>query len=237
MAKNIVNSMGENFKGRIFRGIQDLKEYLKTKVDKIKGDECFVPFLQSDYAIVIYKDSNSVNASDFEPVLIQSLDLSPLRNGFTTQMDMWGLQTVNFNANNALTFTYLGVPYDCSTNSSLEEYYRAKYTSIIHYYYARRLANNGTLRIKQAGDEVPSVMIINTKSNNIIYSLYNCVFSCPTFEASPQSNTIVLYKTTVTYSSFKEYLGDDLTKGYEHNKGLFGNANVMNEQRNIEDLI
>jgi hypothetical protein len=236
MEARVTGSMGENFKGRIFKGIQDLREYLKTKVTDIKGDECFVPFLQSDYAIVIYKGSKPINASDFDPVLIQSLDLSPLKNGFSSQMDMWGLQSVNFNANNALTFSYLGVPYTYVANS-LDEYYGAKYTSIIHYYYARRFANNGTLRIKLAGEEMPSVMIINTKSNNIIYSLYNCTFSCPTFEASPQSNTVVLYKTTVTYSSFKEYLGDDLTKGYENNNGLFGNVNTMNEQRSIEDVI
>lgn len=219
--------MSENFKGKkFFEDINDLRKYIKTTTVSIKGNECYVPFLQSDYAIVIFEDSKAINASDYEPVLIQSLDLSVLRNGFSSSMDIWGLQTVNFSANNALTFTYLGMPYRSNTG---DVYYDGNntqgthYTSIIHYFYAKRFTMDGTLRLKRASDKMPAVMIVNTKSNNIIYALYNCTFSYPTFEASPQNNSIALYKTTVTYSSYKEFLGDNLKMLYTHDNNLLAN--------------
>lgn len=212
----------KNFKGhKFFDGITDLEKYLNTAVTDIEGDDAYVPYLQSDYALVIFKDSN-INASDYEPVLIQTLDLSVLRNGFSTSMDTWGLQSVNFNASNALTFSYLGVAYNVTNDK--DALYNATYTSIIHYYYAKRFVSNGTLKIKLKSDKLPSVMIINTKSNNIVYALYNCVFSYPTFEASPQNNNIAFYKTTVTYSSYKEYLGDNIRQLSISNSGKLGNV-------------
>lgn len=219
--------MSNNFKGhKFFDGIADLTEYLKTATEGISGDKTFVPYLQSDYAIVIFNDSKAVNSSDYEPVLVQTLDLSVLRNGFTSSMDIWGLQSVNFNASNALTFSYLGVPYLVPTTQRIANNVNNGdiYTSIIHYYYARRFANDGTLKIKLKGDKLPAVMIVNTKSNNIVYALYNCTFSYPTFEASPQNNSIAFYKTTVTYSSYREFLGDNLEKLSTSNSGKFANV-------------
>ena len=222
--------IGENFKGKtFFDGIASLKTYLRTSTEGIKGDECYVPFLQSDYAIVIFEDSNPTNASAYEPVLIQSLDLSVLRNGFSTSMDIWGLQSVNFNAGNALTFSYLGMPYLIPTTRKIAANVNNGdvYTSIIHYFYAKRFAQDGTLKIKLKKDKMPSVMIVNTKSNNIVYALYNCAFSYPTFEASPQNNSIALYKTTVTFSSYKEFLGDNLENLFTNDKGSIANLGTL----------
>lgn len=222
-----------DFKGhKFFDGIADLQDYLRTKVSGISGDAEIIPYLQSDYTIVVFDDSETTNASDYTPIMVQSLDLSPLRNGFTSSMDIWGLQSVNFSASNALTFSYLGVPFTYNNPSDIDNGFYGDgktYTSIIHYYYARRFANNGTLRIKLKGDKLPSVMIVNTKSNNIVYALYNCTFSYPTFEASPQNNNIAFYKTTVTYSSYKEYLGDNLIAYFEHNNGQLANMEVVNQ--------
>lgn len=209
------------FKGQIFEKFANLKKYLFTQEGALKCNEQYIPSLQSDYAIIIFEDSKAVNASDYEPVLVQSLDLSPLRNGFSSSMDIWGLQTVNFSANNALTFTYLGMPYEYNNRFDHADYNNATYTSIIHYYYAKRFTMDGTLRLKRASDKMPAVMIVNAKTFNIIYGLYNCTFSYPTFEASPQNNSLVLYKTTVTYSSYKEFLGDNLKiDGYKNNNTL-----------------
>jgi len=226
--------MSENFKGKkFFDGIADLRRYIKT-FSNIKGNECYVPYLQSDYALIIFEDSKAINASNYEPVLIQSLDLSVLRNGFSTSMDIWGLQSVNFNASNALTFTFLGMPFSHEIGDVFfdgESKVGNVYTSIIHYFYARRFAQDGTLRIKLKKDKMPSIMIVNTKSNNIIYALYNCVFSYPTFEASPQNNNIAFYKTTVTYSSYKEFLGDNMTRLFTHNQdNNLANTDIINQR-------
>lgn len=229
--------MSSNFKGhKFFDGIADLTEYLNTATEGISGDKTFVPYLQSDYTIIVFDDSDpksqTQNPSNYTPILIQTLDLSPLRNGFTSSMDIWGLQSVNFNATNALTFSYLGVPFTYNNTKDVDNGFYGEnktYTSIIHYYYARRFANDGTLKIKLKGDKLPSVMIVNTKSNNIIYALYNCTFSYPTFEASPQNNSIAFYKTTVTYSSYKEYLGDNIKKLFEGNEGGLANIDVVNQ--------
>ena len=127
-----------SFKGKtFFDGIASLKSYLRTSVEGISGNDFYVPYLQSDYALVVFEDSNPTNASAYEPVLVQTLDLSVLRNGFSSQMNIWGLQSANFNASNALTFSYLGMPYTYDNKADINNGFYGEgktYTSIIHYF-------------------------------------------------------------------------------------------------------
>lgn len=190
----------------LFRSIHDLKEYLKSyyaKADKehvLNMNTFYLPPLQSDYVIAIYngkidEKTESVNPSNYEPVLIQSLPLSVLENGVTATMGKWGFQYFDVNATKQFSFDYIGMPCEKENNT---------YTSIIHYYYYKRFTADGVLKIKRENEPLPSIFIINTRTNNIIYILKDCTFSYPTFTASPQSNTIALYKTTVSFSSYRE---------------------------------
>ena len=198
----------------IIRNIEDLKEYIKSPYNKMFGDLFSLP-LQSDYTIVIYanqisydkgKTESLVNPSAYEPVLVQSLTL-PIANGFTMSMDKLGLQTADFKADNKMTFDFVGLPY------KKEDYFeKATYTSIIHYYYAQRFTQNGLLKVKTKKNILPTIFVINLRTNNIVYVLNNCVFSYPTFQPNPSSNAIALYKTEVTFSSYREFLSDDIGK-------------------------
>ena len=201
-------------KGRLFKSMDDVLKELGTSYT-IKGDKVYVPSLQSDYTLVIYDEYKSnVNPNNYETILVQSLDLSPLKNGFTMNMDKLGMQSADFNANYTLTFTYVGTPYQ-----TMDADYDGTYTSIIHYYYNKRFTKNGLLKIKKKEDKLPAIFILNLRTNHIVYVLKDCVFSYPTYQASPNSNAIALYSTSVTYSSYKEILFDNLNTLTRENKG------------------
>ena len=212
----------------LFRNIDDLKEYLKSDkfqedslLNMLKGsakcNEYYSLPLQSDYVIAIYNNYNDYNEivspSNYVPVLIQSLAL-PLSNGITMTMDKFGLQSADFSAQNKLSFEFVGLPYVPKTGSHLtaEE---SVFTSIIRFYYSQRFTQSGVLKVKRKSDLLPAVFVINTRTNNIVYVMKDCVFSYPTFTTSPSSNALATYKTDVTFSSYREFMHDDLSK---HNK-------------------
>jgi hypothetical protein len=128
------------------------------------------------------------------------------------KMDNLGLQTADFRGGNNWNFTYLGIPYEKDQRT---------YTSIIHYYYSQRFSQNGLLKLKRTSMtnresfsdryilSLPACLIINMKTNNIVYVLKDCTFSYPTYTASPSNNSIAFYKTNVAYSSYKEWLFDN----------------------------
>lgn len=198
----------------LIRDIDDLKKYIKSSYNKMFGDLFSLP-LQSDYTIVIYNNQISydkgkveamVNPSAYEPVLVQSLSL-PLDNGYVMSMDKLGLQSADFIAQKKMSFDFIGLPY------KKEDYFeKATYTSIIHYYYSQRFTPNGLLKIKTKKNVLPTIFVINLRTNNIVYILNNCVFSYPTYQPNPSSNAIALYKTEVTFSSYREFLCDDIGK-------------------------
>ena len=103
----------------LIRNISDLKKYLETTWQLIKGDNYHSLPLQSDYTIAIYanqisfeggKIESMVNPSAYEPVLVQSLSL-PFANGFTMTMDKLGLQSADFSATTKMSFDFIGLPY------------------------------------------------------------------------------------------------------------------------------
>lgn len=200
---------------KLFRDIKDFADNIRRGIKGVQGSDYFVPTLQSDYTIAIVPNySKQVNTNSYEPVLVQSLSL-PNGNGFNMTMDKLGMQSADFNASGMMSFTYIGVPY---TNQE------KVYTSIIHYYYSQRFTESGLLKIKTKNLLLPTIFVINLKTNNIVYVLKNCTFSYPKFTANPTSNSISMYETSVGYSSYQEYLFDniDSTKGqdiiYRQNK-------------------
>ena len=196
----------------LFRNIDDLKKYIKSFTTKIVSDDYLSPSLQSDYTIAIYRNfddyKNKINPAVYEPVLIHSLSL-PLSNGVSVTMDKLGLQAADFSATNKMSFEFIAVPYSHKTGAHLTAQ-ETIYTSLVHFYYAQRFTDKGTLKIKREGDALPTVFVINLKTNNIVYVLKNCVFSYPTFQVSPSSNSIAVYRTEVTFSSYRAFLEDNI---------------------------
>ena len=205
----------------LFRNIDDLKKYIKSFTTKIVSDDYLSPSLQSDYTIAIYRNyddyKNKINPAVYEPVLIHSLTL-PLRNGVSMTMDKLGLQAADFSATNQMSFEFVAVPYSHKTGANLTAQ-ETIYTSLVHFYYAQRFTDKGTLKIKREGDTLPTVFVINLKTNNIVYVLKNCVFSYPTFQTSPSSNSIAVYRTEVTFSSYREFLQDNIND-YNISQGM-----------------
>ena len=196
----------------LFRNIDDLKKYIKSFTTRIVSDDYLSPSLQSDYTIAIYRNfddyKNKINPAVYEPVLIHSLSL-PLSNGVSMTMDKLGLQAADFSATNKMSFEFIAVPYSHKTGANLTAQ-ETTYTSLVHFYYAQRFTDKGTLKIKREGDALPTVFVINLKTNNIVYVLKNCVFSYPKFQTSPSSNSIAVYRTEVTFSSYREFLQDNI---------------------------
>lgn len=209
-------------KGSLFYDIKNLTDDIRQGLKGWQGSACFAPTLQSDYTIAIIPNfTGQVNSGDYESVLIQSLTL-PF-GGYKMSMDKLGMQSADFEASGTFSFSYVGTPYQS------EEIGGGSYTSIIHYYYGKRFTENGLLKPKTKSLLLPAVLVINLKTNNIVYLFKDCNFSYPKFSVSPQSNSISLYETTVSYSSYKEYLFDDLKnyggKNYQHTKqDEYGNA-------------
>lgn len=197
-------------KGSLFRDIKNFADDIKRGMKGLQGNAYFVPTLQSDYTIAIIPNfTGQVNSGNYEPVLIQSLTL-PF-GGYKMNMDKLGMQSADFEAGSTFSFSYVGTPYQSEVAGD------GVYTSIIHYYYGKRFTEKGLLKPKTKSVLLPAVLVINLKTNNIVYLFKDCNFSFPKFTTSPASNNISLYETTVSYSSYKEYLFDniDLTKGQE----------------------
>lgn len=205
--------------GKLFYNIKDLYDRTTGLMGK-QGDHMFVPTLQSDYALVIIDHyETQVNVNDYEPVLLESITLPLDNSGITMEMDTLGFQTAKFKGGNVWNFTFLGTPYEKDNKT---------YSSIIHYYYGQRFSENGLLKLKRNSgsmtsreslngmyiSSLPACLIINMRTNNIVYIMKDCTFSYPTYTASPSNNSIAFYKTNVAYSYYKEYIYDnyDATK-------------------------
>jgi len=89
------------------------------------------------------------------------------------------------------------------------------YPSLIHYYYARQLTDQGTLRIKTSNWSLPAIYIFNLRTSSPIYVLKNCKFSLPTFSTSPSSNDFIVYQTTAYYDSFVDLQNSELIVNYK----------------------
>lgn len=187
-----------------------------------------IPNLQSDYVIAIAPNYADVldytNVSNYEGVLITSLELNMLTNGFTMNKSAFGLTSAKMDFSQHFSFSYIGYPYKqrkdlnetkvTSVDSSyIDTLYITKnsyteikegYPSLVHYYYNQQLSERGTLRIKTKDWQLPAVYIINMRSQTPIYVMLNCMFSLPTFVANPTSNDLVQYKTTVYFNSYKD---------------------------------
>ena len=169
----------------------------------LQGKGSFVPTLQSDYTIAIVPGYDSqTNASEFQSLLITRLDSKILTNGFKRAKNKLGFMTADFSFTNSFSFSYIGIPYsDAATQKT--------YTSLVHYYYSTQLTNLGTLRLKTEDWKLPAVYIVNLKTSNVVYTMYDCMFTYPAFEMSPSSNDFVIYSTEVTFGQHREYLFDD----------------------------
>lgn len=198
-------------KGKLFYNIKDLYDRASGLMGK-QGEHMFVPTLQSDYALAIIDHyETQVNVSNYEPVLLETVNLPLDGNGINMDMDDLGFQTAKFKGGNVWNFTFLGLPYEKDGKT---------YTSIIHYYYSKRFSSNGLLKLKRNSvdkkdenryiDSLPACLIINLRTDNIVYVLRDCTFSYPTFTASPSNNAIAFYKTNVAYSYYKEWMYDSI---------------------------
>ena len=195
--------------GKLFYNIKDLYDRASGLMGK-QGEYMFVPTLQSDYALAIIDHyETQVNVNSYEPVLLESINLPIDGNGISMEMDSLGLQTAKFKGGSVFNFTYLGLPYTKDGKT---------YTSIIHYYYSQRFSSNGLLKLKRKAvsrdvdrymSSLPACLVINMKTNNIVYVLRDCTFSYPTYTASPSNNSIAFYKTNVAYSYYSEWLFDN----------------------------
>ncbi len=197
--------------GKLFYNVKDLYDRATGLMGRT-GDYMNVPTLQSDYALAIIDHyETQVNVNSYEPVLLESISLPIDGNGVNMTMNNIGLQTAGFKGGNVWNFTFLGIPYEKDKKT---------YTSIIHYYYSQRFSQNGLLKLKRKSmtnresfsgmymSSLPACLIINMKTNNIVYVLKDCTFSYPTYTASPSNNTIAFYKTNVAYSGYQEWVYD-----------------------------
>ena len=222
--------------GKLYYNIKDLYDRASGLMGK-QGDYMAVPTLQSDYALAIIDHyETQVNVNSYEPVLLETINLPFDNSGINMSMDNLGFQMAGFKGGNVWNFTFLGIPYEKEGKT---------YSSIIHYYYGQRFSQNGLLKMKRRAVDnrdsdryiasLPACLVINMKTNNIVYVLRDCTFSYPTFTASPSNNAIAFYKTNVAYSYYNEWLYDNYigTKNNAINSQAF---NVTKSDGTIETL-
>lgn len=176
------------------------------------GMATFVPSLQSDYTAVIvpeYKIQN--NASEFQSLIITNIGTSMLSNGASRQQDKWGLYTAEVKFGSGFNFGFLGIPY--TDPKSLKTF-----TTLIHYYYSTQLSDRGTLRMKSWDWNLPAVYIVNIHTKNVVYAMYDCMFTYPTYQMTPSNNELVIYSTNVSFSSYNEFMYDDYMHIVRENK-------------------
>ena len=170
------------------------------------GNAAFVPSLQSDYTIVIVPEYNTqTNGSEFQTLIVTGIGTGMLGNGFTRTKDKLGFPTTDFSFTKDFDFGFIGTPfYDAKT--------RKTFTSLVHYYYNQQLSPNGTFRIKTADWNLPAIYVVNLHTNKVVYAMYDCMFTYPTYVVAPSNNDFVVYKTNVSFSKYDEFLYDD----YKH---------------------
>lgn len=167
------------------------------------GGAAFVPSLQSDYTIVIIPEYKiQTNSSEFQSIIITGIGSGMFSNGFIRTKDKLGFPTTDFSFNKDFDFSYIGTPYyDIKTDKT--------YTSLIHYYYDQQITGNGTFRIKTSDWNLPAIYVVNLHTGKVVYSMYDCMFTYPTYTPNPSNNDIIVYKTNVSFSKYEEFLFDD----------------------------
>lgn len=167
------------------------------------GDAAFVPSLQSDYTIVIVPEYKiQTDSTLFQNLIVTNIGTGMLGNGFGRTKDKLGFPTADFSFNKDFDFGYIATPYyDIKT--------RKTYTSLVHYYYNQQITAKGTFRIKTNDWNLPALFVVNLHTNKVVYEMYDCMFTYPTYMMSPSNNDIIVYKTNVSFSKYKEFLFDD----------------------------
>lgn len=170
-------------------------EYKYNKLTDIlrtnSNGDLLTPPLTSDYVIFI--------EGEFEDcLLLQNLNFDAINNKFSFRKDEIGFYTASYSGSNDVKFTYFAKPL-----------VGQNVTSVIHWYYKRQLTSIGTLRIRRENDVLPSVILFNLRTQQIVYKLKNCMFTYPIFSPNPASNDIVYYTTSVTFSDYDEYVNDN----------------------------
>lgn len=189
--------------GKHITNFKQLIEDNNSMLRALQGDSIAIPTLQSDYTIVIVPNFISqTNAADFQSLLITSIDTKVLNNGFVRSQDEIGFPTVKFSSSNSFSFSYIGIPYR-------DEKTKTNFTSLIHYYYNTQIFKRGTLRLKTVDWKLPAIYIINLKTFNVVYTMYNCMFTYPTYNVDPAKNDFVIYSVTTTFNSYQQFLYDD----------------------------
>lgn len=192
--------------GKQITNFKQLIEDNNALLRSIQGKGTYVPPLQSDYTIAIVPNYKAQpNSSFYHSVLVTSIDLNMLSNGLNKTKDKFGFLTSDFSFTQHFKFSYIGIPF-------LNPYTEKVFTSLIHYYYSTQFSDKGTFRVKTKNWILPAIYVINQKTENVVYTLYDCTFSYPTFSVSPQSNDLIVYNTNVFFNSYKEFLYDD----YKH---------------------
>lgn len=169
-------------------------------------DGVLIPNLQSDYDIYITegfdptKDKGKAengNLSQAQVLILQSLDTGFLRNGFTVKKELFGLNTYSFGMGQNFSFSYIATPY--INDGQL-------FTSYVHFLYKRQLSADGALRIKTKSFVLPDVTVYNKRLNKPEFVAKDCIFTLPQYSIDPKSNGFVVYQTTVSFTSYDEYL-------------------------------
>lgn len=165
------------------------------------GDESVVPTLASDYILKIYPSKIVSNADDYDVILLQSINFDAIKNGISYKKDVLGYPIAEYNGSNNISFTYFAIPYEYGLNNML--------TSVIHYYYGMQLTEEGTLRLRRRGSyNLPKIEIFNLRTNKVVYELFDCTFTYPSYTPNPSSNDIIFYSTTVSFIEYNEMLND-----------------------------